>query len=434
MTPAAGRRAKRLGIHVLGPCHGESVVLQLPDGGVGVIDSFAGRVKAHPVVDYLKAEFPGLTDLRFLAVTHPHADHCHRAAEILDRFPAQEVWIYDPFPLGEVQNYYYALQAAGAADAVEQAMDLPAGSVSLSLLQFEKRFRALRKADAVRYRTLAPGRRAEFCAGKVKVHFLTPGDDQRLAYRQQLQAVLKKLSADGRTVADLGKRLAADHNLASGAVLVEYGRSRALLMADAEDTLWDEYLAGRPDLAKWKPVHFIKAAHHGSPNGFHRKLYAAVADPTATVAVVTPFSKGRTPLPMPAGVRPLRRRVKSVYCTNRGAATGSTGLRWRAVRARPLPPLPPTWVRDVAARPTLAKLLVPEAWPKRPRGGRDPAVPHGWVKDAQAQPPLWHLIRPDLRRPVSGLVPIGDYAVTAYLDDRGRVTDLRAGYEAGILV
>lgn len=423
---------KRLGIHVIGPRHGESVVLHLPDGGIGVIDSFAGRVKAHPVIDYLNAQFTGLKELRFFALTHPHADHCYRAAEILDAFPAQEIWIYDPFPLGQVQDYYYELQNKGSADAIEKAMGLPAGSVSMSLLEFEKRFLALKKAKTLKYRTLMNKRGAEICEKKVKIHFLTPGDDQRLAYKQQIAALLKKVSADGTTLADLEKLSEADHNLASGAVLIEYGKSRALLMADAEDKLWEEWLAGNPELAKWKPVHFVKSAHHGSPNGFHAKLYTELADPVLTLAVVTPFSKGRTPLPTEPGVKSLQGRVKSVYCTNRGAAIESTELTWKPVTPRPLPSVPPGWVKDMAKKSSLAKLLVPEAGGKPP-GGREPALPHTWIKDAHAKHSLWHLIRPDLRRPVPGLTVTEDYTVSAYLDDSGNVAELKTGYEAGVL-
>lgn len=97
--------ASRLVIHVLGPRFGESVILGLPDGSVGVIDSFASSGK-HPVVAFLEGAFPTVTRLRFLAITHPHADHCFRAVEIIDRFWPSEIWMFHPFPSGQVQNYY----------------------------------------------------------------------------------------------------------------------------------------------------------------------------------------------------------------------------------------------------------------------------------------------------------------------------------------
>src|SRR4051812_9795296 len=80
-------------------------------------------------------------------------------------------------------------------------------------------------------------------------------------------------------------------------IRVEYGNSRALLMADAEEELWDEWLGGTPDAALLKPVQFIKASHHGSKNGFQAALYAALSDRKQTVAVVTPFNQGSKHLP-----------------------------------------------------------------------------------------------------------------------------------------
>jgi hypothetical protein len=53
--------ATTLTVHVLGPRLGESVILELPDGGVGVIDSFAPEgTSPHPVIDFLNQRFPRL--------------------------------------------------------------------------------------------------------------------------------------------------------------------------------------------------------------------------------------------------------------------------------------------------------------------------------------------------------------------------------------
>jgi len=90
-------------------------------------------------------------------------------------------------------------------------------------------------------------------------------------------------------------------------------------------------------------------------------------------------------------------------------------------------------VKQITSKRALAKLLVPEAGPKAPTGGPEPALPANWIADAQIKPSLWYLIRPDLRIPLPGLVAAEDYSVSAYLDNKGNVSEVKAGYEAGIL-
>jgi hypothetical protein len=60
-----------LAVHVIGPGYGESIVLHLPDGSVGVIDTFAARHGRPPTLGFLRSHFPPATPVRFLAVTPP---------------------------------------------------------------------------------------------------------------------------------------------------------------------------------------------------------------------------------------------------------------------------------------------------------------------------------------------------------------------------
>lgn len=425
--------SKQLGIHVLGPKLGEAVVVELPDNGVGVIDSFAsGAHGRHPVIDFLRREYPALTELRFLAVTHPHADHCFRCADLYDELPPREVWLFKPFPLGQLHDYYKALRDLGTSDDVEAALGLPAGSVGLSLLQLDDRVVKRIVNRQLPYRPLICNQSFTLCGGTVKVHFLTPGNRQQIRYQNQVNTVLKSITEDGRTITDLASR-GPDHNLASTGILIEYGRARAFLLADAVNDLWDEWFESSPVTTNWRPVQFIKAAHHGSVNGHHSRLYSEIADPKATIAVVTPFKQGNVHLPETLGIQALQPTVKEVYCTNRTSATASTSMTWNAVRQRPLPSIPHDWMKRIARAPTLGMLLDPRALASAPSGGRTPALPADWIGDATKNRDLWHLIRPEYRHPVPGLVPAHDYAVSAFLDKKGNVKEVRVGYEAGKL-
>ncbi|MGL4554347.1 MAG: MBL fold metallo-hydrolase [Gemmataceae bacterium] len=423
--------AGRLGIHVLGPRFGESIILELPDGGVGVIDSFAPQRGSHPVVEFLGSARPDLKTLRFFALTHPHADHCLRSAEVIDRWRPDEVWVFDPFPAGDVQWYYDALARHGRTERVEAALALPVGTVSESLLQLDHRIRRPITAGSLRFRPMAGGQLpAHFCKRQIRVSFLTPVPERQYAYRAAV-AVARRILADGPALRPADELPDVDHNLTSGAVLVEYGKTRALLMADAEGERWEEWLAQRPPLRLRRPVHFVKASHHGSNNGYHQPLYALVGDRATTLGVLTPFNRQARPLPTAAGVAALRPHLGALYCTNRGQAIRSTGLPWLPVSSTPPPAQPRQWGAMISRDPTLLRLLVPEA------GGVGASlaasVPSAWVADAIRDPSLWRLIRPELRpATVAGPVAVECF-VSAFYDNRGSLLELRVGSEAGRL-
>jgi hypothetical protein len=422
----------RLGIHVIGPRYGESIAVELPDGGIGVIDSFADRKGSHPLVGFLATRFPALKQLRFFALTHPHADHCHRAAEIIDCYSPEELWVFRPFPLGHVQEYYKALAVHKAKDAVEAALELPAGSVALSLMQLDKRVDTLCNKGKLPYRALANGQSFPIANGTVQTHFLTPGLQLQLKYAYQLKSGAEAIFSDGPSLVAADKLPHPEHNLASGGMLFEYGETRILLMADAEDLLWHEWLASGPPAALRQPVHFLKASHHGSVNGYHNPLFAAVADPRVTIAVITPFNAGRVHLPVAAGVQAISPHVRDLYCTNRTEAMASTGLLWTAVTPTTIPRIPARWVVMIRRAPAIGRLLVPEAGMLVPAGA-DPLLPREWIADAHKEPALWQLVRPEFRRPTASPHVVDSHMVSAYYDDRGTLLELRIGEGGGRL-
>ncbi len=424
--------AARLGIHILGPRYGESIILELPDGTIGVIDSFASS-GTHPVIAFLEATFPALTGLRFLAITHPHADHCYRVVEILNRFGTDEIWVFHPFPSGQVQNYYTALAKHGRRDRVEAALDLPVGSVAESLLQLHNWVRRPVRHGTLHFRRFTGEQPfARFCEGRLRVHYLTPVSQAQFIYADDVEQCARRMFEDGATLRPADELSAPDHNLTSSTILIEYGQTRILLMADAECPRWQEWLATEPAMDLLRPVDFIKVSHHGSANGCHQPLYQRLAYSTRTLAVVTPFNHGKVSLPSTEGIRAIRPHVRDLYCTNYGLAQASTGLPWEPVLPLPFPHLPLRWASMIRNRQELAALLVPEA------GGivvpdSQPVVPRTWVTDCQRSPELWRVLRPELRPPIVSGPACTDYIISAWYDNRSTLLDLRVGSGAGRL-
>jgi hypothetical protein len=277
--------AATLTVHVLGPRLGESVILELPDGSVGVIDSFATLEDGpQPVIDFLNRRFPALSGLRFFVLTHPHADHVFRCAEVTHCYPPEELWVFQPFPVTTGMDYHYLLARHGSRDRVEAALGLRAGSVAESLVLLHRQHHAAIIRRRMRFRPLTADQPvARFCRGRVRVHYLAPGPTTQYRYGNALADGISRLATGRR----LSRPANLPHNLASGAVLLEFQKTRLLLMADAEEPSWREWLRTPHNPSIFHPVHFVKTAHHGSPNGCHTPLYSALCDPIRTIAVVT---------------------------------------------------------------------------------------------------------------------------------------------------
>lgn len=168
-----------LAVHVLGPGFGESIVIELPGGEVGLIDSFRTRHAPSPVLEFLRSLRPELTSLRFVALTHPHADHCMGAHDFLAPYRVQEVWLFHSFIQNSCLGFYKAMHDKKRRDAVEESLSLPAGSVWLDALKLRKVIGE--QGDAVKRRFLKAGQTIDLDDGRATARFLTPNDQGGLA-------------------------------------------------------------------------------------------------------------------------------------------------------------------------------------------------------------------------------------------------------------
>jgi hypothetical protein len=415
-----------VGVHVLGPGYGESIVLELPDGQLGVIDAFQDGSSPPPALQFVQDRWPG-KQLLFLAVTHPHADHCRGITQMWQQLGIGELWVFTSFPAQSLQRYFHELTQRGRRDYVEEALRLAPGSVSLELLRLHQSMTArYRRKGRPRIRFLRSREAFVLCDGQIIVHFLTPGDEQIHRYEDALNRNVREL-LDGTAVVNPDWVASEpNHNLASGALLLQHGKARLLLMADAETPLWQEWLTEMGQVAHpdCNPVHFVKVAHHGSENGYWQPLYDALCGARAALAVITPFRRHRAPLPSREGPCQICPHVTEVLCTNRTAAARSSGLSWQpvdlSVAAVRMPALPSEWRADCLRNPSLQNLLA------RGSGASAPApagLPRAWVRDIHQRPELLRLLRPEVRDEwVTGAreKAYDEFRVSVYFNDRGR--------------
>jgi hypothetical protein len=451
-----------IGIHVLGPGYGESIVVELPDGQLGVIDSFRTPIGPVLLPELLRRRF-NASALLFLAVTHPHADHCVGVEQLLGDFPCAELWVFDAIQQQTLCDYYRELMHRALRDPVEEDLDLKFGTTLRELECLRENILARWAASPRQtFRLLRSQANFTLCGGAVRVRGLTPGDGSLVGYRERLNEILATILARvvaahphsrglWRRIVRLfqsipGVRAAAsavpsvNQNLASSALLLEHGDTRLLFMADAERPLWEDWDKERASCAALavKGIHFLKVAHHGSLNGYLDALYLAACAAATPVAVVTPFNRSRSPLPSDVGLQRINTFVPEVLCTNRLAAEISSGRRWAppAGGGALLPGLPSAWIRDIKRERRLVKLLAPP-YGDPARVPRHFGVPRRWLHDLKVRPELHELLHPILRGlplPSPPATPHNEHIVSIYFDDKGREVRRQLGRNTGTLV
>ena len=314
-----------LDVHVIGANVGESIVLHLPDGRIGVIDCYTNslrasspddRLSANPTLRFIASELKA-DSLAFVAVTHPHEDHARGISQLLEHFDGRvdEVWMYSCWQDTYLLNFFRALTKLGVKLTTERLLEESVGTFYCELLKTRQ---ILRKwLQRVEFREFRGCRRFSLCDGRVHVCFLGPNDNRVERYRSRLiDNVTDVVTENPITVQRDWEPLCINHNEISAAVRVQFGQTVLVLGGDMERAAWQDVMqdtsVGRNEIQS----HYVKVAHHGSSNGYCDGLYEAHAiGGRKPVAVLTP--KTASHLPSTEGIDHLLARTSSLFATNR---------------------------------------------------------------------------------------------------------------------
>lgn len=283
-----------LHVVVFGPGHGEAVLVQMPDGEVGVVDGCVDpqpdSSKRDPVselVDALRVE-----RLLFACLTHPHQDHFLGFDKLITRLRPKHLW-WSGTPEAKFLSYYQEYLKKKGRTGVDPGEE-PTGD------RLEKLVKAI-NALADDKSGVEPHTRAVYLQdwtlllrhpgpeGEVKVEGILPSTTGIRAAEADAALVLREGDVEN-------KKQRFNPNRISGALLISWGETRVVLGGDAicEGDMhagWD----GLPHTLD--KVHMIKVPHHASPGAHSEKLWKRMRPDLAVVTCVKGATGAQPPRP-----------------------------------------------------------------------------------------------------------------------------------------
>lgn len=242
-------------VHAFDVGHGDSIVIEFPNGSWGVIDckndSGDGDSSA---LSFLKAR--DVRRLAFVCLTHPHEDHFSGLPQILDHYgdDVDELWMFRIEPnhwknFLQIQN-----NAATTARRARQAA------------QLRQIFQHLTKK-------LKQGRVYLLDANKV----LAPVDGVQIDCLAPHAKELSNYQTSLARWAGHPEQYRVDENRLSAVLRFRYGKSTVLFGSDATKDSWIDIARESGKRGDSIRSNLVKISHHGSTSGFFRGAWELMA-------------------------------------------------------------------------------------------------------------------------------------------------------------
>lgn len=300
-----------LEVSVFGPGVGESIVVHLGHGDWMVVDSCLNPRSRQPAaLEYLATIGVDVgRAVKLLVLTHWHDDHVRGAGTILEQAHAAQV-VCSAKDHGEA--FFQALETARAARLPSTGFDEMTRMLDVLWNRRlpHQRPESVGPVWAVEGRTLLQ-RDGANSRQLMRVAALSPSDGTLTLAMHELQQFLPRPAGPERRAVRLTP------NQRSVVVFAEAGTRAILLGADLEETSdpatgWNAVIRSPVRPAARGEV--FKVPHHGSVGADNGAVWREMLA-EEPVACLTPFSRGRSPLPTTKDLRRLRQRTRHVFCT-----------------------------------------------------------------------------------------------------------------------
>lgn len=331
---------KKLGIHVFGGGRGESIVIEMPTGGWGVVDCYASCASnpdMNPTLRFLKDR--GVRRLEFLCLTHPHDDHFRGMSHLLNNaIEVGQFWRPAALTPQDLKRLVLVRRAKMVGRDEASAGELPSKDEFGRILKYvaDKKI-PVRPLGGIA--SIYPEKGIPIGATTSKRPFdisvIGPHYDRSNFYVEKLNECF---DADGRFT-DPENEL--PHNEISIGLLIRFGTTRVILGGDLEEKNWQQILkCCDPDHLA---VDLVKVSHHGSRTGYTSDLWETFAGKCKPIAIIAPSSTHG--LPKKDAVEHILSHTPNVYATSLDA------IKYAKLRKIELPPgTTPTDVKELGSR------------------------------------------------------------------------------------
>ena len=264
---------------------------------------------SNPTLRFLESR--KVTRLKFLCLTHPHADHYRGMSHLLERFDPECVWLFTAATPRELYSKLANLLKVNAAsndyvgDETEDVDELVRifNWVRANFKNAERMPRLVVKRLELEMPLLELN-----TDPPLRITAIGASGGRATLYEDTLQACF---NAKLNSLAEIQPKV--NHNIISGGLLIEYGQARVILGGDIETDAWEENLRF---LSPKERMHsqLVKVSHHGSTTGYCDRLWEQLSPHKTAIAVLTPFFAER--LPSPEGLAYISKHARQTMTTS----------------------------------------------------------------------------------------------------------------------
>lgn len=315
-------RPDQVELTLFGPGYGECIVAHLGAGRWAIVDSFISPQSKEPVaLEYLTAlGVDPSSGVKLIVATHWHDDHCRGLGKVFGVCRASKFVIAGALRQEEFLRVVKRYQSRPTAKVGSKVKEI---STVFDTLESEGQHRPVpRFASQDKILFTLPS--AESGHGhECQVTALSPSDKATLNFLRNIGSLIPELRTTKHPAND------PTPNQVSVVLWIRVGNVAILLGADLEnasdlDMGWSVIVASqdRP-LGK---AQVFKVPHHGSSNAHDDHVWSELLL-TQPIAILAPFSRGRTVLPTRSDVHRI--------CGRAHASFSSAKVRFRKPEQRP---------------------------------------------------------------------------------------------------
>jgi len=316
-------RNDELEVSIFGAGYGECIVVHCGDGEWAIIDSFLYNQSGKPIaMEYLSALQVQKEAVKEICLTHWHDDHCKGSSELAQHYEHASIVLSQALSQKEFYKIVELQKThSPSLDRIGTGVDNIGGILELA----KERLTSGDKVNRIKWAT--PNRLIYRNSSNTSITSLSPSDHDITKSINWFASLIP-------AVRDPKLRTSSVRPNDSSVVLwIDFSGNHVLLGADLEEIAdqsrgWNAIINLAPPLLNKASI--FKIPHHGAESAHSAAVWSTLLEADAQVAL-TPFTKGKTPLPTNYDIDRILKEGKTAFSAARRSMSSRSVRRDRAV-------------------------------------------------------------------------------------------------------